>query len=150
TFVVDSLPWLKYIPDWFPGAGFKRKAKEWRKLYDNMANIPFEVTKNGMRFFESGNNVGYTEDTIKETAASMYEAGTDTAKAQEELDNVLGPGRLPDFTDKDSLPYCTAIMHEVMRWQPIGPVGQYIMADVIGFARSLLRKVDSTVIPNAW
>ncbi|ESK83209.1 cytochrome p450 [Moniliophthora roreri MCA 2997] len=184
TFVVDSLPWLKYIPDWFPGAAFKRKAKEWRKLYENMATIPFEVTKNGMfkgtarnsfvlnslqRLFEDGESVGYTEDTVRETAASMYEAGTDTVftgllsfilamvcfpeyqvKAQEELDKVIGPGRLPDFTDKNSLPYCTAIMHEVMRWQTIGPVGVIHFIHVEDEYRGYRIPKDSTVIPNAW
>lgn len=37
------------------------------------------------------------------------------AKAREELDRVLGPARLPDFEDRDSLPYVTAIMKELLR-----------------------------------
>lgn len=32
TFLVDAFPSLKHVPDWMPGAGFKRIAKEWRKL----------------------------------------------------------------------------------------------------------------------
>jgi len=39
-------------------------------------------------------------------------------KAQEELDRVVaksGPERLPDFKDRESLPYITAIMYEIFR-----------------------------------
>ena len=37
------------------------------------------------------------------------------AKAQEELDNILTPGHLPDFNDEDSLPYLSALVKEVIR-----------------------------------
>jgi hypothetical protein len=45
TFLVDTFPWLKYVPDWMPFAGFKRKAKEWRKLALAMIEKPFEAGK---------------------------------------------------------------------------------------------------------
>ena len=44
-------------------------------------------------------------------------------KAQEELDRVIGHGRLPEFNDRDSLPYVSALMYEVMRVFPIAPFG---------------------------
>jgi cytochrome P450 len=39
-------------------------------------------------------------------------------KAQEELDKVIGRGRLPEVEDKESLPYTSALLKEVLRWQP--------------------------------
>jgi cytochrome P450 len=41
-------------------------------------------------------------------------------KAREEIDRVVGRGRLPDFTDRDSLPYISAIAKEALRyvWHP--------------------------------
>ncbi|KAG6826672.1 hypothetical protein H0H93_016325, partial [Arthromyces matolae] len=45
AFLVDSLPILKYVPDWMPFADFKRKAKAWRKLAQDMVDKPFEATK---------------------------------------------------------------------------------------------------------
>jgi hypothetical protein len=36
-------------------------------------------------------------------------------KAQAELDNVVGKDRLPNFGDESSLPYCNAIVKEVLR-----------------------------------
>jgi len=44
-------------------------------------------------------------------------------KAQEELDSILGPGKLPKFSDRSSLPYVEAVYREVMRWHPALPVG---------------------------
>lgn len=43
--------------------------------------------------------------------------------AQRELDEVVGSGRLPEFSDRDSLPYITAIIKECSRWQPVAPLG---------------------------
>lgn len=45
-------------------------------------------------------------------------------KAQEELDRVVGPNRLPDFSDYDSLPYINAMAKETMRWHQVGPLGR--------------------------
>ena len=36
-------------------------------------------------------------------------------KAQEEIDRVVGPNRLPDFDDRENLPYIEAIFQEVLR-----------------------------------
>ncbi|THU77011.1 cytochrome P450, partial [Dendrothele bispora CBS 962.96] len=43
AFLVDQFPWLQYIPAWFPGASFKKKAREWRMYKDRMTNGPFDV-----------------------------------------------------------------------------------------------------------
>jgi hypothetical protein len=45
TFLVDTFPWLKYVPDCLPFAGFKRKAKEWRNLAMAMVENPYKVAK---------------------------------------------------------------------------------------------------------
>ena len=44
-------------------------------------------------------------------------------KDQEEIDRVVGNHRLPDYSDKDSLPYITAMMKETFRWHPPAPTG---------------------------
>ena len=37
-------------------------------------------------------------------------------KAQEEIDRVIGPDRLPDIDDRDSLPYINCIVKETYRY----------------------------------
>jgi len=45
------------------------------------------------------------------------------ATAQIQLDLILEGGRLPEFQDRDSLPYIEAIIMETMRWHPIAGLG---------------------------
>ncbi|OBT75491.1 hypothetical protein VF21_04923 [Pseudogymnoascus sp. 05NY08] len=82
------------------------------------------------------------EEAIVWTAASLYGAAADTTvitlsvftlamvmfphvqhKAQEEIDRVVGTDRLPNFDDRDRLPYISAIVKETLRWWPIAPMG---------------------------
>ena len=48
-------------------------------------------------------------------------------KAQEELDLVLGPGLLPTLKDRPRLPYMEALLLEILRFHPIGPMGRFIL-----------------------
>ena len=41
TFWVDFFPILKYVPSWFPGAGFQRTAARVREATNTMAEKPF-------------------------------------------------------------------------------------------------------------
>lgn len=45
------------------------------------------------------------------------------SKAQAELDAVVGPDRLPEFSDYDNLVYVRAVAMEVLRWMPVAPFG---------------------------
>ncbi|KAJ7483474.1 cytochrome P450 [Mycena latifolia] len=91
-FLVDSIPILKYVPEWFPGANFKRKAREWKKLSQSMVdkpfaeakrniasgNAPYSFTASALRTLEDCENKEYQEQVIKSTAGTMYIAGADS------------------------------------------------------------------------
>jgi len=81
-------------------------------------------------------------DIVKWSAASLYAGASDTtvsaltsfflamslypevqARAQAEMDQVVGQGRLPAWDDHDSLPYLEALVKEVLRWNPVAPLG---------------------------
>jgi len=50
-------------------------------------------------------------------AAAIY--GDWVKKAREELDAVCGDAeRLPEFSDRDRLPYLSAVTKEILRWRP--------------------------------
>ena len=44
------------------------------------------------------------------------------ARAQAEIDKVI-QNRLPTFEDEKDLPYISAIIKEVLRWNPVVPLG---------------------------
>ena len=44
-------------------------------------------------------------------------------KAQVEIDGVIGSDRLPTLADQSSLPYVDALVKEVLRWNPVAPLG---------------------------
>ncbi|THU81062.1 cytochrome P450 [Dendrothele bispora CBS 962.96] len=96
AFLVDVIPVLKYVPEWIPGAGFQRKAKEWKTLALGMRDKPFqEATKQiseGTVPYPSFTSYSLdkldeTEDKeeqkrlIQATAATMFAGGTDTTWA---------------------------------------------------------------------
>ena len=43
--------------------------------------------------------------------------------AQEEIDNVVGDARLPTFSDRRNMPYLDAVVKEILRWNPVTPLG---------------------------
>ncbi|QRV73454.1 cytochrome P450 family protein [Ceratobasidium sp. AG-Ba] len=109
------------------------------------------------------------EDYIKHIAIALFGAGSDTtvaslevfviamirhpevqAKAQAEIDRVVGTKRLPSFEDQTQLPYIDQIIKEVMRWQPVTPLAvphTSIQDDVY---REYRIPKGSIVIGNVW
>ena len=71
-------------------------------------------------------------------------------KAQEELDRVVGKGQLPDFSDKEGLPYIDAVMKEIIRWSPPLPIAlprRTMRADVY---RGYFIPAGAIVLQNVW
>ncbi|KAJ2919895.1 hypothetical protein MD484_g610, partial [Candolleomyces efflorescens] len=180
---VDVLPLLKYIPSWFPGAGFRRRAKELYYMSEKFRTAPFDqaVSSFGTPLARSSFvsvALGAVDETsvdaekqkqiIKDTAAMFYGAGTDTivasilswiwymmknphiqARVHDELDKVLN-GRLPDFEERDNLPYLMATLMESMRLAPPAPLGiphKCTEDDVYG---DYFIPKDSLVVSNIW
>lgn len=44
------------------------------------------------------------------------------AKAQHELDTIIGAERLPELDDRDTLVYVKALIMECLRWNPPAPL----------------------------
>ncbi|KAI0642043.1 cytochrome P450 [Trametes meyenii] len=71
-------------------------------------------------------------------------------KAQEEMDQVIGDDRLPDFDDRESLSYLDAIIEEVLRWQPSVPMGMPHRVTTDDHYRGYHIPAGSMVIANTW
>lgn len=52
-------------------------------------------------------------------------------KAQEEIDRIVGSDRLPEMSDLPQLPYLANLVRELLRWQPVLPLGKPLIPGVI-------------------
>ncbi len=158
AWLVDMIPWLRFLPDWVPGTGFKQTARQWNKDCDEVMNVPADFVTQQMA--QNAARPSYVERLlsadpddedkkhIKQSAAALYAGGADSTagglsffylamvafpkvqvKAREEIDRVVGAGRLPGFQDRDSLPFVEAVVKETLRWQPLAPLGPPHMSD---------------------
>ncbi|CAD6574729.1 MAG: hypothetical protein CYPHOPRED_005487 [Cyphobasidiales sp. Tagirdzhanova-0007] len=151
AYLVDLFPALRFVPSWFPGADFKRKAKAWRKedqqlyteLYDDVED---RLKINSARaclvskMQETQSKTGLSRLEMSCIAGSLFAAGTDTTgasiliwvvamlhfpevlkKAQAEIDAVVGRERAPNFQDRAQLPYINAMVRENWRWRAAAP-----------------------------
>ena len=71
-------------------------------------------------------------------------------KAQAELDDVVGPQRLPDFGDKDSLVYINALIREVMRWHTVLPLSLPHATTADEELNGYFIPAVTTLIPATW
>ncbi|KAH8094927.1 cytochrome P450 [Cristinia sonorae] len=71
-------------------------------------------------------------------------------QAQEELDRVVGPNRLPDFDDLESLVYIRAIAMETMRWLPVNPFSVPRTSMAEDEYKGYRIPKGSTILVNAW
>lgn len=65
------------------------------------------------------------------------------AKAQGELDAVVGKDRLPTISDRPQLPYIRSIMAEVFRWGPTIPLGWLFYPRVFSTLKKILLRYPS-------
>ncbi|KZT04888.1 cytochrome P450 [Laetiporus sulphureus 93-53] len=121
------------------------------------------------RSSKTDEDINEREDTIKDTVSIAFAAGTDTTaatlktfmlamllfpdvqrKAQDEIDRVIGRGRLPTFEDRDSLPYIQAIHHETQRWHPSVLLSfPHVATEDVSYDGYTLPK-GTIILPNVW
>ncbi|KAE9411010.1 cytochrome P450 [Gymnopus androsaceus JB14] len=107
-----------------------------------------------------------SELLIRNVAATTYAAGSDTTvsaiislflamaiypevqkKAQKELDRL---NRLPLFTDREQLPYIDCICEELIRWNPVTPLGIARVVSEDDQYRGYRIPKGTTILPNTW
>ncbi|KAF8880396.1 cytochrome P450 [Infundibulicybe gibba] len=181
--LVNTIPALKYIPPWFPGAGFHQRAAEVKQLAYQMQNTTFDFVRKNMEagtgessllgdLLEANDARGGSaeyETILKGVSATAYAAGAETTvssvmtffyamatnpevqwKAQAEIDAVIGPERLPEPSDRSSLPYVEALYREVMRWRPVLPLGLPHTSTEDDIYKGFFIPKGSLVFANIW
>lgn len=78
---------VRYLPEWMPGAGFKKTAREFKATLTELVEKPLRFAKKQMankQHSPSYVSELYEKDddefTIKWTAATLYAAGADTVR----------------------------------------------------------------------
>ncbi|KAF7365045.1 O-methylsterigmatocystin oxidoreductase [Mycena venus] len=173
AFAVNNLPFLRYLPSWFPGCGFHRFARETSEFVNEMKNAPFDfVRRNMVNFLEYNDDHGGSEEReemMKDVVATAYGAAADTTaatlvvfimamalhpevaqKAQNEIDSVIGLDRLPGFDDRSALPHCEAVYREVLRWWPAVPLAIPHATSEDDVYEGCYIPKGTMVLPNIW
>ena len=71
-------------------------------------------------------------------------------KAQAELDRVVGLGHLPDFSDRNELPYMNALVKELHRWHVATPFGIPHRSEAEDVYQGYVIPAGSLVLSNLW
>jgi len=138
---IDMLPALKYLPG--PLAPWKDKARKLRAemkhyyqevLFNELKRqmAKGKCTDSWLAKLVENNTDNLSDECLAWNGGVMLEGGSDTtsgalltfvlaaccfpekvAKAQEEIDRVIGHDRSPVLEDIESLPYCDAFVKEV-------------------------------------
>ncbi|OQU95549.1 hypothetical protein CLAIMM_01735 [Cladophialophora immunda] len=182
VWMVDVIPALKYLPEWLPGTGFKRTARQWKETLHTVAELPYKFVQQKLRSGtaepsylskliedDKGSLSHEAEDVARWSAFSLYAGGADTTvssmacfvlamtlypevqrKAQAEIDTAIGTSRLPTFADREALPYVNALVKEVLRWHPVGPMGVPHLTTKADVYEGYFIPEGSLLIPNIW
>ncbi|KAI0767339.1 cytochrome P450 [Fomes fomentarius] len=114
-------------------------------------------------------SVEETEDLVKNVGAISFDAGADTTlstiqatllalslqpdilrKVQGELDDVVGPNRLPEFSDRKSLVYLDAVIKETLRWHNVVPLGVPHCTTADDELDGCFIPKNTVLLPNIW
>lgn len=71
-------------------------------------------------------------------------------KAQYEIDEVIERDRLPTLSDRQSLPYVNALVKEVLRWHPVGPMCLPHTTSQDDIVDGHLIPKGAMILPNIW
>ncbi|ORY88519.1 putative O-methylsterigmatocystin oxidoreductase [Leucosporidium creatinivorum] len=146
-YIVDSLPFLNHLPKAL--APWKQEADDLflqtLKLFKGHVDDVRERVSNGQdshcfarEILRLQKQYQLSDNEMTYLAGAMYGAGSDTtadgistflltmvahphvqAKAQAELDRVVGRARMPEFADQEDLIYCQAVVREILRWRTV-------------------------------
>ena len=121
-------------------------------------------------FYEEGlEKSGIDDEQAAYAAGTLVEAGSEStstvinawilacqlfpnvvADAQEELDRVVGPDRMPSYEDEDNLPYIRAMVKETLRFWPITKPGMNHASTEDDWYNGHFIPKGSVVMLNWW
>ncbi|KAK7052571.1 cytochrome P450 [Favolaschia claudopus] len=176
--LVDTFPILDMLPD-FLAPWRARAKKEHEREIELYGRLSMQVkarmeTDPGLecftaRLWEQQKRFNIPDEELFYVAGSAFIAGTDTssltllwwvmamalypltmAKAQAEIDSVFDSHTLPDFSRMQDLPYCAALIKEILRWAPAAPLSIPHYLDEEDQYKGYTIRKGSVVISSIW
>ncbi|KAI4594709.1 hypothetical protein KJ359_007512 [Pestalotiopsis sp. 9143b] len=176
-YLVDAFPSLNHLPA--PLAPWKAEAEALWRLEVNLhldnlrrgrESPNWNIAKHLARSPEA---VDMTPEELAFNVGTLADAALDTssmtlnwlvvawlaegkngwvARAQRDLDEVVGRERMPHFDDQPRLAYIWAVLHELLRWRPViaGGIPHRYMGAADDEFRGYRIPAGSFVIANHW
>ncbi|PVH95973.1 cytochrome P450 [Periconia macrospinosa] len=170
AWIIDALPFLNYLPK--PLAPWKKTAEDWYEVWAKLhiTNLKDALRRPGWNWAKDFKNAKEAEEMTEMELAwdlgVLCDAGVETtniqlqifvlaclaypdfiAKAQKELDKIVGLDRLPEFEDLEKMPYIQAVVEENFRWRHIVPAGIPHATTQDDYYKGYLIPKGSTIIP---
>ncbi|CAE6473296.1 unnamed protein product [Rhizoctonia solani] len=97
-----------------------------------------------------GGGTETTAGTLMKFVAAMVLNPDSQAKAQKEIDNVVGLDTLPKMSDRDRLPYIRNLILEVIRWHTVSPTGLPHVCSENDIYEGYDIEKGTVVMANTW
>ncbi|KAK3326937.1 cytochrome P450 [Cercophora scortea] len=180
AFAVETFPALAMLPEFLTGnwyswgkMAFAHDSKIYLDLWETLKkNVDAGTARDCFcKDFYLGNPEKNGIDNLLAayTCGGLIEAGSETTattinnwmlamtlypeelkKAQEEVDRVVGAGRLPEWDDEKDLPFIRAMIKETLRWRPVNKYGMYHSSTEDDWYEGHFIPKDSVVVLNWW
>ncbi|KAF8487321.1 cytochrome P450 [Russula ochroleuca] len=178
SYMVQFFPWLRHLPSSLAKwkrvleAGYKQDTAMFEGLLHTVeanvakgdshqsvaATLVRDVEKNKLSSLErvwlgGALYLGGADTNSSEMAwwmLAMLAYPETQARAHAELDAVVGRARLPTFADYPHLPYIRAMVKEVLRWRPVGPMGMTHRSTEDDWYEGMFIPKGTTCITNLW
>ncbi len=149
--LIDFFPLLRYLPSFLNQTQKKAQQHHQRekKLYlEHWLNAKSAIAESTIKpcfcvgMAEAQRVDGFSDEQACYTSGTLLEAGSDTTSstlygfvqamvlnpeaqkmAQDEIDRVIGPDKLPTMDDESDLQYVRQCMKEALRWMPTTIMG---------------------------
>jgi len=175
--LIDFFPWTRHIPSSL--AKWKRDAealyKQGSEMFDGLIlTVEANVAKGsdhqsvGARLIREAEKNKLSSSERSWLAGNLYFGGLEAtssmmawwtlamlaypetqARAQAELDAIVGRVRLPTFADYPHLPYIRAMVIEALRWRPAGPLAIHQSTEDDWYEGMFIPK-GTVCLANVW
>ncbi|KAJ7770565.1 cytochrome P450 [Mycena metata] len=179
AYSVDAYPFLQYVPGYLSELR-KQHQMELALFKSQLESVRAQLVANketppcfGKVIIERQEEYGLSDNEAAYLAGSMFGAGAGTSssaisivimaaatfpetqtRVQQQLDSVVGSGKVPTFQDESDLVQVTAFYLESFRWRPVSAGGLHVSngyvipagASVYGNHWSIVR--DPEVFPD--